>query len=178
MKNKRSGLSNGLIKIIKNDKFIYTWNTYPGSSGGFIVNQNTKFVIGIHKGEVKNENLKNKKINMNVGTFMRNIIDDINNNKNNEISEKQDKLNFLILDQRRGSTFVCYDSNITIRDMILDFLKKSEYYYIGLIDPNLCIFKVKLKILNSSRYLNKSLKDVISEGDKIYMFVKRDMTYG
>ena len=131
----------------------------------------------IHKGEVNNENLKNKKINMNVGTFMRNIIDDINNNKNNEISEKQDKLNFLILDQRRGSTFVCYDSNITIRDMILDFLKKSEYYYKE--EPlQIYTFKVKGKILNSPRFLNKSLKDVISEGDKIYMFVKRDMTYG
>ena len=54
MKNKRSGLSNGLIKIIKNDKFIYTCNTYPGSSGGVIVNQNTNCVIGIHEGEVNN----------------------------------------------------------------------------------------------------------------------------
>jgi len=110
---------------------------------------------------------------------MRNIIDDINNNnKNNEISEKQDKLNFIMLDEKRGSTFLCYNSNITIRDMIHDFLKKSEYYYIEVIDPKICTFRVKGKILNSPKYLNKSLKDIISEGDKIYMVLKYGMTYG
>ena len=61
--------------------------------------------------------------------------------------------------------------------MILDFLKKSEYYYKE--EPlHIYTFKVKGKILNSPRFLNKSLKDVISEGDKIYMFAKKDMTYG
>jgi hypothetical protein len=42
MKNKRTGLSNWLIKPIKEKLFIYTCNIYPGSSGGVIVKSKYK----------------------------------------------------------------------------------------------------------------------------------------
>lgn len=42
MKNKRTGLSNWLIKSIKEKLFIYTCNIYPGSSGGVIVKSKYK----------------------------------------------------------------------------------------------------------------------------------------
>ena len=103
MKNKRPGLSNGLIKIIKNGQFIYTCNTYPGSSGGVIVNQNTNSIIGMHRGECQeaNKKNKNKKINLNIGIFMRIILDDINSNnsnlekyfENNKDNEENEEIN-------------------------------------------------------------------------------------
>ena len=51
MKNKRLGFSNGLIKTAKDKLFLYTCNTYPGCSGGVILNQNTGCVVGVHMGE-------------------------------------------------------------------------------------------------------------------------------
>ena len=99
MKNKRPGLSNGLIKSVKNGQFIYTCNTYPGSSGGVIVNQNTNCIIGMHRGECKEANKKKK--NLNIGIFMRSVIDDINSNnsnlekyiENNKDNEKNENIN-------------------------------------------------------------------------------------
>ena len=103
MKNKRPGLSNGLIKSINKGQFIYTCNTYPGSSGGVIVNQNTNCIIGMHRGECveANKKNKNKKINLNIGIFMRSITDDINSNnsnlekyiENNKDNEEKEEIN-------------------------------------------------------------------------------------
>ena len=77
MKNKRLGLSNGLIKKIQDKLFLYTCNTFPGCSGGVILNQITNCVVGVHIGEYKGK----KKINLNSGIFMRGIIDDMTNNE-------------------------------------------------------------------------------------------------
>ena len=71
MKNNRTGLSNGVMKFIKNHFFLYTCNTYPGCSGGVIVKQNTNCVVGMHKGEYK----KSIKKDTNVGIFIREIIE-------------------------------------------------------------------------------------------------------
>ena len=71
--------SNGLIKIcgpnvcngseeLKPHIFAYTCNTYPGFSGGCIVNQANNCVIGIHKGALQKNDL-------NVGIFIREIIE-------------------------------------------------------------------------------------------------------
>ena len=67
-------LSNGLIKKCDGHYFSYNCNTYPGCSGGCIVNQANNNVIGIHKGE-------NKKDGLNVGIFIREIIKYIKDNK-------------------------------------------------------------------------------------------------
>jgi len=83
MKNRRLGLSNGLIKKMNDKLFLYTCNTFPGCSGGVILNQITNCVVGIHIGEHKKEK---KKPNMNIGFFIRGIIDDINNNKKSNLS--------------------------------------------------------------------------------------------
>ena len=75
------GLSNGEIK----DKesycfFTYTCNTYPGSSGGCIVNQFTNNVIGIHRGEKKNEMV-------NYGIYISNIIKFIKESKETKFNK-------------------------------------------------------------------------------------------
>ena len=68
------GLSNGLIKKCESHYFYYNCNTYPGCSGGCIVNQVNNNVIGIHKGENETDGL-------NAGIFIREIIKDIKDNK-------------------------------------------------------------------------------------------------
>ena len=71
--------SNGIIKKSKGCKFAYTCNTYPGCSGGCIVNQYDNCVIGIHAGEIKGTGNKNV---VNAGIFIRDIIKYIKENKN------------------------------------------------------------------------------------------------
>ena len=70
-KNQRIGFSNGnIIEIIEECFFAYTCNTYPGCSGGCIVNENNNCVIGIHRGGDKSSKVKD----LNFGTFIWNII--------------------------------------------------------------------------------------------------------
>ena len=71
--------SNGIIKKSNGCKFAYTCNTYPGCSGGRIVNQYDNCVIGIHEGEIKGTGNKNA---VNAGIFIRDIIKYIKENKN------------------------------------------------------------------------------------------------
>ena len=63
--------SNGIIKNSKGCKFAYTCNTYPGCSGGCIVNKYDNCVIGLHEGEIKGTGNKNA---VNAGIFIRDII--------------------------------------------------------------------------------------------------------
>jgi len=81
--NKLMGFSNGIIKQNKDPFFAYTCNTYPGCSGGCIVNQFNNNVIGIHRGEIITE--KEKEING--GIYINNIINSIKQSKEN-ISQK------------------------------------------------------------------------------------------
>ena len=71
--------SNGIINKSYGCNFEYTCNTYPGCSGGCIVNQYNNCAIGIHKGEIKRRGNKNV---VNVGIFIRDIIKYIKENKN------------------------------------------------------------------------------------------------
>ena len=76
MKNKKRGHSDGLIKGIKQFWFVHNCNTYPGCSGAVIVNKNNNLVIGVHKGELETE----KKLILNVGIFIKYILEDIYKN--------------------------------------------------------------------------------------------------
>ena len=72
--NNQIGFSNGVITECKYDSFSYTCDTYPGCSGGCIVNQYNNNVIGIHLGAIENTDL-------NAGRFIRQIIKYLKNNK-------------------------------------------------------------------------------------------------
>ena len=74
---RKFAFSNGTIKSNKDSNFAYTCNTYPGCSGGCIVNQDNNCVIGIHQGEIKTEN-KNL---LNAGIFIRDVIKYIKEHK-------------------------------------------------------------------------------------------------
>ncbi len=86
---KKVSFSNGIIKKNEDCFFSYTCNTFPGCSGGCIVNQSNNNVIGIHRGEI------NKKAG-NVGIYIRSIIKRIKNNKENFILKVNDNFkNFI-----------------------------------------------------------------------------------
>ena len=71
------GFSNGIIKENTNTYFAYTCNTYPGCSGGCIVNQFNNNVIGIHRGSIETGN--NKAVN--AGIYLKNVINYIKQSK-------------------------------------------------------------------------------------------------
>ena len=81
--NNLMGFSNGVIKKNEDPFFAYTCNTYPGCSGGCIVNQFNNNVIGIHRGEIETGNKKE----VNAGIYINNVINSIKKTKEN-ISQK------------------------------------------------------------------------------------------
>ena len=81
--DKQVGFSNGVIKQNEESFFAYTCNTFPGCSGGCIVNQNNNNIIGIHKGEINTSNEKA----VNAGIYINNVINYIKQSKE-KISEK------------------------------------------------------------------------------------------
>ena len=90
---KKRGHSSGLIRKIQNFFFIHDCNTYKGTSGGVIVNKINNCVVGLHKGEFETEDKRFKNLALNVGVFIKDIIEDIKssskgNEMNNDISIK------------------------------------------------------------------------------------------
>ena len=83
-------------------------------------------------------------------------------------------INFKVNDQGKVIS-VSYDASITIKDFILDYLAK-HCNYVSL-DPNVYIFKAGGKILNSQRYLDKQLKELIRTDSIVYFTRKQDMHY-
>ena len=79
------GYSNGIIKKNQSWIFAYTCNTYPGCSGGCIVNQINNGVIGIHRGEYANDN---EGKTLNIGIYIRNVIKFIKDSKEINLSSK------------------------------------------------------------------------------------------
>ena len=81
--DKQLASSNGIIKKNQDSFFAHTCNTYPGCSGGCIVNQNNNNVIGIHIGEIKtgNDNV------INAGIYINHVINAIKQFKENISSE-------------------------------------------------------------------------------------------
>jgi len=68
--NKKLAYDPGVIKKIKEYSFAYNANTYPGCSGGCIVNYDNNCIIGIHRGEIKTGNSKA----INAGIFIKDVI--------------------------------------------------------------------------------------------------------
>ena len=71
--DKQLAFSNGVIKINEDSFFAYTCNTYPGCSGGCIVNQFNNNIIGIHRGEIKTGNQNA----VNAGIYINHVINNI-----------------------------------------------------------------------------------------------------
>ena len=66
---------------------------------------------------------------------------------------------------------VSYDSSIIVKDFILDYLKK--YNNRVTLSTNELIFRIGSKILNTPRFLDKKLEDILSEGAKVHFLRKQ-----
>ena len=77
--NKQIGFSNGVIKKNNDSFFAHTCNSFPGCSGGCIVNQFNNNVIGIHRGEIET----GQKNAVNAGIYIKNVINRIKQSKEN-----------------------------------------------------------------------------------------------
>ena len=153
MKNKRRGHSIGLIKNKKDHLFAHNCNTYPGCSGGAIVNKNNNCIIGLHRGEI--ENLEKV---INCGIFIKNIIDNIKHIKHKDI-KKIYRLSFV------------GDYNIGAKTSLI-----KAYYYGHGIDrtiPTLGSDYNEKQI----QYLNEKLKLILFDNcgqERYYRFISRN----
>jgi small GTP-binding protein len=86
-------VTSGLIRKIQNFYFIHDCNIYKGTSGSVIVNKINNCVVVLHKDEFETEDKRFKNLALNVGVFIKDIIEDIKssskgNEMNNDISIK------------------------------------------------------------------------------------------
>ena len=70
---------------------------------------------------------------------------------------------------------VSYDSSISVRDFMLNYLKNNTNYVT--LDTSVYIFKSNGKILNSNRFIDKELGELIRQEGKIYFERKKDLCY-
>ena len=70
---------------------------------------------------------------------------------------------------------VSYDASITIKDFIRDYLAKHCNY--KSLDPNQYYIHAGSKCLNSPRFLDKQLKDVIKTDSIVYFRRKQELHY-
>ena len=121
LSNGKIVFSNGKIKEI-NDLdyfFAYTCNTFPGCSGGCVVNQNNNCVIGMHCGEIKNSN---KKV-LNAGIFIWNIMNylkALNQEKNYPMIRIRKKRN------NEGNLVIIPDSTEQIDDKVINEAREKN----------------------------------------------------
>ena len=71
---------------------------------------------------------------------------------------------------------VSYDASITVRDFILDFT--SKHTSLSTTDSTVYTFKYHAKILNSPRFLDRQLQDLIKNGSKVIFLRKQNLHYG
>ena len=70
---------------------------------------------------------------------------------------------------------VSYDSSIKIRDFLTDYLTKNSLYVT--LDTSVYTFKIGTKILNTKRFLEKHLGDLIENNQVIKLIKKMDCQY-
>jgi hypothetical protein len=70
---------------------------------------------------------------------------------------------------------VSYDASITARDFILDFTSKHTSQ--SSIDSTLYTFKYGGRILNSPKFLDKKLQDLIKNNSVVYFTRKKELQY-
>lgn len=70
---------------------------------------------------------------------------------------------------------VSYDSELTCEKFMRDFTKKNTNY--ESIDENIYTFKVNGKFLNSEKFKNRKLKELIRDQQIVNFVRKKNMSY-
>ena len=83
-------------------------------------------------------------------------------------------LTFIVEDEGVPN-YVTYKNNITIEEFMKDYLSKHTNYVT--IDTKVYTFKSNSKVLNSSKFLKKLLKDIIRANGRVILSRKQDTHY-
>jgi hypothetical protein len=70
---------------------------------------------------------------------------------------------------------VSYDENMLVKDFISAFLSSNNIYNTS--NANVYTFKVGSKVINSDRFMNKKLTDIIKSGGLVKIFRKQGIHY-
>ena len=73
-------------------------------------------------------------------------------------------------------TNVAYNSSISVKQFILDFTSKNTDYIS--IDPQIYIFSIGSKLLNSKKFINTKIGLLIKENDVVDLSIKYNKEYG
>ena len=83
-------------------------------------------------------------------------------------------ISFIVEDEGKNR-YVSYDSSIKIRDFLTDYLTKNSLYVT--LDISVYTFSFGSKVLNTARFLEKDLGNVIQNGQVIRLTRKHDIHY-
>ena len=84
-------------------------------------------------------------------------------------------INIIFDNQGEIQQVITVDSNSLIKDVLLEFLKRNNYDQN--LDPKLYIFKSGGKILNTPRFIEKKVRDLLTSRMRIYFVKKLEMHY-
>ena len=71
---------------------------------------------------------------------------------------------------------VSYDENITLKNFMLDFIKKHNL--LERLDTSYCIFILGTRLINTQKFMNKKLKEVIEPEDIISFYLTSEIRAG
>ena len=83
-------------------------------------------------------------------------------------------LTFIVEDEGVPN-YVTYKNNITVEEFMKDYLSKHTNYVT--LDTKVYTFKSNSKVLNSSKFLKKLLKDIIRANGRVILSRKQDTHY-
>lgn len=80
-----------------------------------------------------------------------------------------------IVEDEGVPNYVTYKNNITVEEFMKDYLTKHTNYVT--LDTKVYTFKSNSKVLNSSKFLKKLLKDIIRANGRVILSRKQDTHY-
>lgn len=84
------------------------------------------------------------------------------------------KLNFFVVDQGENKP-VEYDKETIVENFIKDYLTKNNIYVT--LDPEVYTFKINGKVLNSNKFKDRKLGDLVRKRGKVTLERKKDVHY-
>ena len=79
------------------------------------------------------------------------------------------------VDDSGNTTNVNYDENMLVKDFISAFLSSNNIYNTA--NASIYTFKVGAKVLNTPRYMDTKLTDIIKSGGLVKIFRKQGIHY-
>ena len=83
-------------------------------------------------------------------------------------------INFFVVDQGEARP-VAYDKDTIVENFIKDYLATNNIYVT--LDPEVYTFKINGKVMNSDKFKNKKLGDLVRQRAKVSLERKKDTWY-